>query len=113
VTNAQVAAARAAAAHAGLAIEVRADQDGLAALRTRATTTGVLLAMAIVLMAIGLLRGECAGDLRTLTATGAAGRTRRALTATTAGHLHCSERCSAPPARTSRSSPAFIRSSTN
>jgi putative ABC transport system permease protein len=32
-------------------------------------------------------RGEAAGDLRTLTATGAAGRTRRALTASTARAL--------------------------
>ena len=71
----------------GSTIDVRSDQDGLAALRTGATTAGVVLAIAIVMMAIGLLRGESARDLRTLTATGAAGRTRRALTAATAGTL--------------------------
>ena len=87
LTSAQVSAARAAAADAGLTIDVRADQDGLAALRTGATTAGVVLAIAIVMMAIGLLRGESARDLQTLTATGAAGRTRRALTAATAGTL--------------------------
>ena len=38
-------------------------------------------------MTIGLIRGESAGDLRTLTATGAGGRTRRTLTASTAGAL--------------------------
>ncbi len=38
-------------------------------------------------MTIGLIRGESASDLRTLTATGAASRTRRTLTASTAGAL--------------------------
>jgi putative ABC transport system permease protein len=38
-------------------------------------------------MTVGLIRSETAGDLRTLTATGAASRTRRTLTATTAGAL--------------------------
>jgi putative ABC transport system permease protein len=38
-------------------------------------------------MTVGLIRGESAGDLRTLTATGAAGTTRRTLTAATAGAL--------------------------
>ena len=34
-------------------------------------------------MTVGLIRSEAAGDLRTLTATGASSRTRRALTAAT------------------------------
>jgi putative ABC transport system permease protein len=38
-------------------------------------------------MTIGLIRSETAGELRTLTATGAGGRTRRAITAATAGAL--------------------------
>jgi putative ABC transport system permease protein len=38
-------------------------------------------------MTVGLIRGESAGDLRTLTATGATSRIRRTLTATTAGAL--------------------------
>ena len=38
-------------------------------------------------MTVGLIRSESAGDLRTLTATGATSRVRRALTATTAGSL--------------------------
>ena len=36
---------------------------------------------------MGLIRGEAAGDLRTLTATGATGGTRRILTAATSGAL--------------------------
>jgi putative ABC transport system permease protein len=87
LTTEQIAAARAAAATAGLAIETRSGQDGLATLRTVATTVGGLLALAIVAMTIGLIRSESVRDLRTLTATGAAARTRRTLTAATAGAL--------------------------
>ena len=38
-------------------------------------------------MTVGLIRSETAGDLRTLTATGATSRIRRTLTAATAGSL--------------------------
>ena len=38
-------------------------------------------------MSVGLIRSETASDLRTLTATGASGSTRRTLTAATAGAL--------------------------
>ncbi len=38
-------------------------------------------------MTVGLIRGESARDLRTLSATGASSRIRRTLTATTAGAL--------------------------
>jgi len=38
-------------------------------------------------MTIGLIRSETVGDLRTLTATGASGRTRRNITGATAGAL--------------------------
>jgi putative ABC transport system permease protein len=52
-----------------------------------ATAVGALLALAILAMTVGLIRSESAGDLRTLTATGATSRIRRTLTATTAGAL--------------------------
>ena len=52
-----------------------------------ATAAGALLALAILAMTTGLIRGESAGDLRTLTAAGATSRIRRTLTATTAGAL--------------------------
>ena len=45
------------------------------------------LALAILAMSVGLIRSETASDLRTLTATGASGMTRRTLTAITAGAL--------------------------
>jgi putative ABC transport system permease protein len=38
-------------------------------------------------MTVGLIRSEAAGDVRTLTATGASSSTRRTLTAATAGGL--------------------------
>jgi putative ABC transport system permease protein len=87
LTSEEIAAARSTAATAGLQIETRASQDDLAALETGATVVGALLALAIVAMAIGLIRGEAVRDLRTLTATGADGRTRRNITASTAGAL--------------------------
>ncbi|HZX55257.1 MAG TPA: hypothetical protein VFE86_11285, partial [Ilumatobacteraceae bacterium] len=52
-----------------------------------ATTVGVLLALSVLAMTVGLIRSESAGDLRTLTATGASSLTRRAITATTSGGL--------------------------
>jgi putative ABC transport system permease protein len=52
-----------------------------------ATFFGVLLALSILAMSVGLIRSETAGDLRILAATGASRWTRRALTAATAGAL--------------------------
>jgi putative ABC transport system permease protein len=80
-------AARTAAEGAGLSITTRDDQDDLSAIRRWSTVGGVGLALAIVAMAVGMMRGEAARDVRTLTATGATSRTRRALTASTAGAL--------------------------
>jgi putative ABC transport system permease protein len=87
LTGAQHAAARDTAAAAGLTIEARNNQDELPAIRSAATAAGLLLALGILAMTIGLIRGEAAGDLRTLTATGATGRTRRTLTAATSSAL--------------------------
>jgi putative ABC transport system permease protein len=52
-----------------------------------ATIIGALLALAIVAMTLGLVRSEAASELRTLTATGAAARTRRTIAASTTGAL--------------------------
>jgi putative ABC transport system permease protein len=87
LTDAQVDAARAAAAATGLVVDAREIADGGAALRTGATAIGALLSLAIAAMAVGLIRAEAARDIRTLTATGAAPRTRRAVTASTAAGL--------------------------
>ncbi len=87
LTGEQIRAARQAAADTGLAVETRSTHDELAAIRTGAMLVGGLLAVAIVAIAVGLIRSEARHDTRTLTATGASGRTRRALTATTAAGL--------------------------
>jgi putative ABC transport system permease protein len=84
---AQIAAARDAAAKAGLVIESRNTQASLATIRTVATAAGALIALGVLAMAVGLIRAEASGDVRTLTAIGAASTTRRTLTATTAGTL--------------------------
>jgi putative ABC transport system permease protein len=87
LTSAQLAQARQLAAGAGLTIEARRDQTSLLVLRAGATAAGMLLALGVLAMTVGLIRGEAAGDLRTLTATGATSRIRRTLTAATAGAL--------------------------
>jgi putative ABC transport system permease protein len=87
LTAAQLAAAREAAAKAGLTIETRNTQASLATISAAATAAGALLALGVLAMTIGLIRTEAASDLRTLTATGATSTTRRTLTATTAGAL--------------------------
>jgi putative ABC transport system permease protein len=87
LTGDQLAEAREQAADAGLTVEVRRGQEGLSQLRSGATAAGVLLALGIVAMTVGLVRTETAGDLRTLTAVGAPGRARRALAGVTGGAL--------------------------
>jgi len=87
LTAAQIASARDTAAKSGLVIESRNTQASLATISTAATAAGALIALGVLAMAVGLIRAEAAGDVRTLTAIGAAGTTRRTLTATTAGTL--------------------------
>ena len=48
---------------------------------------GILLALGILAMSVGLLRSETASSRRTLTATGASGTARQAISAATAGAL--------------------------
>ncbi len=83
----QIAAAREVAAKTGLVIESRNTQASLATIRAVTTAVGGLVALGVLAMAVGLIRAEAAGDVRTLTAIGAASTTRRTLTATTAGTL--------------------------
>jgi putative ABC transport system permease protein len=87
LTSDQIANARDVAAEAGLTIEVRRESNPPTKVMAIATAAGALLALCILAMTVGLIRGESAGDLRTLTATGASSRIRRTLTAATAGAL--------------------------
>jgi len=87
LTADQIGTARKAAASAGLYVETRDAQKSLAPLRNWATATGILVALGVLGMTVGLIRSESAADLRTLAATGASSTTRRTLTATTSGAL--------------------------
>jgi putative ABC transport system permease protein len=86
-TAAQITNARYAAAAAGMTIETKNSIPTSASIIDWATAFGILLALAILGMSVGLIRSETASDLRTLSATGASGITRRNLTAVTAGGL--------------------------
>jgi putative ABC transport system permease protein len=87
LTSDQIADARDTAAETGLTIETQRKSNPPTDVMSIATAAGALLALAILAMTVGLIRGESAGDLRTLTAVGAASGIRRTLTATTAGAL--------------------------
>ena len=97
ITPAQLAAARDVASDAGLTVEARDDQHSLSDLGLEATVVGIVLALGILAMTVGLIRSEAAGDLRTLTATGASSTVRR----TTHGRHR---RRARPPRRDSRHS---------
>jgi putative ABC transport system permease protein len=83
VTTAQHLAAGA----SGVSVETRNSIPSLAQIIDTATLFGIVLAIGILGMSVGLVRSEAARDLRTLSATGAGGVTRRTITATTAGAL--------------------------
>jgi len=87
LTAAQISSARLTAAAKGLSIETRSSAPSSAEILNWATVFGTVLALGILAMTIGLIRSETAGDLRTLTATGAGSATRRTITAVTAGGL--------------------------
>jgi putative ABC transport system permease protein len=86
-TAAQITSARLTAAAAGMTIETKSSALSSAEIINWATVFGILLALGILAMSVGLIRSETASDLRTLAATGASSTTRRALTAATAGAL--------------------------
>lgn len=85
LTPVQVNAARQAALGLGTAVETKSGQLSLGEISNGATTGGLLLALGVLAMTVGLIRSETVRDLRTLTAAGAGARTRRALTGVTTG----------------------------
>jgi putative ABC transport system permease protein len=87
LTAAEIHNAQAVAAPANVSIETRNDEPTSAEVTGWATVFGIVLALCILAMSIGLIRSEAAGDLRTLAATGASSYTRRTITAATAGAL--------------------------
>jgi len=87
ITSAQITNAQALAATNNLSIESKNDAPTSHEIVNWATVFAIALALGILAMSIGLIRSETASELRTLTATGASSRTRRTLTAVTAGGL--------------------------
>jgi putative ABC transport system permease protein len=87
LTPVQISGARRVAAGGGLTIETKNGTPSLDEVQNTAVAVGILVALGVLAMTIGLIRSETAGDIRTLTATGASARTRRGVTAATAGAL--------------------------
>ena len=85
LTAVQINAARQEALKLGTTIETKSGQLSLGEISNGATVGGILLALGVLAMTVGLIRSETISDLRTLTAAGAGARTRRALTGVTAG----------------------------
>ena len=86
-TAAQIASAQIAASNAQLSVEPKNDQPSSYAVISWAMIFGIVVALGVLGMSVGLVRAETASDLRTLAAAGASRYTRRTLTAVTAGAL--------------------------
>ena len=87
LTAAQISAARQIAANAGVSIETKSGELGLGQISDGATALGLIIALGVLVMSVGLVRSETTGELRTLTAVGASSRVRRTITGATAGAI--------------------------
>ncbi|MYW03854.1 ABC transporter permease, partial [Streptomyces sp. SID3343] len=87
LTDARLTAARDLATADGLTVEARDGNDNVDTLRWIAVGGGAVLALGVLAMTVGTIRGEAADELRSLTATGAPSAIRRTLTGATAGAL--------------------------
>ncbi|MGH3122845.1 MAG: FtsX-like permease family protein [Streptosporangiaceae bacterium] len=87
LTAVQISLARSAVAAAGGTLDTKSGELGLSQITSGATAAGMLIALGVLAMSVGLIRSESAGALRTLAAIGASRRTRRTITSATAGAL--------------------------
>ena len=85
LTATQISAARELAISSGTTIETKSGELGLSEISDGATAFGILLALGVLVMTVGLIRSEAASDLRTLTAAGASRGIRRTIVGATAG----------------------------
>jgi putative ABC transport system permease protein len=85
LTATQISAARELAVSAGATVETKSGELGLGEISDGATAFGILLALGVLVMTVGLIRSEAASDLRTLTAVGASRGIRRSIAGATAG----------------------------
>jgi len=86
-TASQISSADLTASTAQLQVESRNNVPSGSTIINWATLFGILIALGVLAMSVGLVRSETSSELRTLSATGASSYTRRALTAVTAGAL--------------------------
>jgi putative ABC transport system permease protein len=87
LSSVQRQSARGIAADAGTVIETANSFATLNVVLDWSIGAGVLLALGVLAMTVGLIRAETSSELSVLTAAGAGRRTRRALTSVTAGTL--------------------------
>jgi putative ABC transport system permease protein len=84
LTTTQLNTARQFALANKVTIETMAGGPSLGEITDGATALGIVIALGVLAASVGLIRSETARDLRTLTAVGATGATRRMITAATA-----------------------------
>ncbi len=87
LTATQISAAQHLALAYEVTVETKTDAPSLGEFADGATALGIVIALGVLAASVGLIRSESARDLRTLTATGASGATRRMITAATAAAL--------------------------
>ncbi len=87
LTPDEINLARIAAQRSDGGVQTATNQLSMTQLGNWATAVGILIALGVLAMAVGLLRRETLADRRTLTAVGASPGTRRRLAALTAGSL--------------------------
>jgi putative ABC transport system permease protein len=87
LTTLQKQTARTLATATGTSVETANSFASLDEVLAWAIGAGLLLALGVLAMTVGLIRSETAAELRVLAAAGASRRTRRTLTAVTAGSL--------------------------
>lgn len=87
INAAQAKSVQLMAAAQGMSTETMDNVPNMSTLINGATAFGIGLALAVLAMSVGLVRGETARDLRVLAATGASSWARRTLSAATAGGL--------------------------
>ncbi len=87
LTATQISTARHFAVRYGATVETRSGSLGPGTIADGATALGIVIALGVLAMSVGLIRSEAAQDLRTLTAAGAGSTTRRMITAATAAAL--------------------------
>jgi putative ABC transport system permease protein len=87
LTTTQIKTARQLALAYGVTAETKSGNPDLGEFADGATMLGIVIALSVLAMSVGLIRSETARDLRTLTATGATSATRRLITAVTAAAL--------------------------